>query len=186
MVSGFVTSPELQSWICLVDARPILIASKSLMSITGRSSPSRGRGWCGFQWADGRGGTARRAPSLLDLRLELVADVGELFVLFLDVQRLGIVEVAGVLVARQPRHVLLIRLGLHLVGRERELAVRVDAVLALLDLLGAGLARRRAQRAGREIDAQLLRGAQQLVVLLAHLDLAAALGQDVDVERQGL
>jgi hypothetical protein len=29
-----VTSPEDQSWICLVEARPILIASNSLMSIT--------------------------------------------------------------------------------------------------------------------------------------------------------
>src|SRR5438477_7465672 len=33
MVSGFVTSPEDQSRICLLDARPIRIASKSLMSI---------------------------------------------------------------------------------------------------------------------------------------------------------
>src|SRR5690242_789444 len=40
MVSGLVTSPEDQSWICLVEARPILIASKSLMSITGTSHPS--------------------------------------------------------------------------------------------------------------------------------------------------
>src|SRR6266487_5575214 len=34
MVSGFVTSPELQLRICLEDARPISMASKLLMSIT--------------------------------------------------------------------------------------------------------------------------------------------------------
>ena len=33
MVSGFVTSPEDQSRICLLEASPIRIASKSLMSI---------------------------------------------------------------------------------------------------------------------------------------------------------
>jgi hypothetical protein len=33
MVSGFVTSPELQPRICLEDARPISIASKLLISI---------------------------------------------------------------------------------------------------------------------------------------------------------
>src|SRR5918992_2900119 len=33
MVSGFVTSPEDQSRICLLDASPIRMASKSLMSI---------------------------------------------------------------------------------------------------------------------------------------------------------
>jgi len=32
MVSGFVTSPELQARICLEEARPISIASKLLMS----------------------------------------------------------------------------------------------------------------------------------------------------------
>src|SRR3712207_6488207 len=35
MVSGFVTSPLDQERICLEDARPISIASKLLMSITG-------------------------------------------------------------------------------------------------------------------------------------------------------
>src|ERR671926_269406 len=34
MVSGFVTSPDDQSRICLLDASPIRMASKSLMSIT--------------------------------------------------------------------------------------------------------------------------------------------------------
>src|SRR5918997_6063093 len=35
MVSGFVTSPLDQERICLEDARPISMASKLLMSITG-------------------------------------------------------------------------------------------------------------------------------------------------------
>src|SRR5262249_16926890 len=39
MVSGFVTSPEDQSRICFEDARPMRIASKSLMSITWLSTP---------------------------------------------------------------------------------------------------------------------------------------------------
>jgi hypothetical protein len=34
IVSGFVTSPDDQSRICLLEASPIRIASKSLMSIT--------------------------------------------------------------------------------------------------------------------------------------------------------
>src|SRR5215208_5393575 len=52
-----------------------------------------------------------------------------------------------------------------LVGRERELALAVDdALSALLGLLGRGLAGCRAKRAGREIDPELLRGAEQLVV----------------------
>ena len=33
MVSGFVTSPELQERICLEEASPISMASKLLMSI---------------------------------------------------------------------------------------------------------------------------------------------------------
>src|SRR5436190_18073612 len=55
--------------------------------------------------------------------------------------------------------------------RQRQLAVLVDPLLALLDLLGGRLARRGAQRAGREIDPELLRRAEQLVVLSAHLAL---------------
>ena len=57
-----------------------------------------------------------------------------------------------------------------LVGRERQLAVGVDAVLALLELLDLRLPRRGADAIGREVDAQLLRGAEQLVVLLGGLD----------------
>ena len=63
-----------------------------------------------------------------------------------------------------------------LLDRQRQLAVGVDDLLALLDLLACRRARRRPQRAGREVDAELFRGAEQLVVLLADLDLAAVLG----------
>src|SRR5436309_14532833 len=128
MVSGFVTSPDDQSRICLLDASPMRIASKSLMSIKlllyvcgfGQRS-------CLFFGLLGRG------------RLRGDLDVGQ------------VVE--------------------RLVGRHGELAVLVDALLAFLDLLGGGLARRGAQRSRREVDPELLGGAEQLVVLLAHLDL---------------
>src|ERR1700744_2595927 len=47
MVSGLVTSPELQERICLLEARPISIASKLFMSI--KVNPYglkyRGAGW---------------------------------------------------------------------------------------------------------------------------------------------
>src|SRR5690348_17208686 len=138
MVSGLVTSPELQSWICLVDARPILIASKSLMSITGRSSPSRGRGWCGVEWCRGwPGSSGASAPSLLDLRLDVVrlAEV-ELLVLLVDLDALGVVQVARIVVRRETGHVVLVGLGQRLVGGQGQLAVGIDAILALLDLLG--------------------------------------------------
>ena len=49
-----------------------------------------------------------------------------------------------------------------------------------------GVPRRGAERAGREVDAELLGRAEQLVVLLAHLDLAALLREDVDVEAERL
>src|SRR5215207_6670411 len=42
MVSGFVTSPELQERICFEEARPISIASKLLMSIMGLGLSFRG------------------------------------------------------------------------------------------------------------------------------------------------
>src|SRR5205085_5397736 len=73
-----------------------------------------------------------------------------------------------------------------LVGGKRQLAVLVDALLALLRLLRRRLAADRAERAGREVDAELLGGAQELVLLLAHLDLAALVGEDVHVERKRL
>src|SRR5712691_5118784 len=78
----------------------------------------------------------------------------------------------GLLLGLFPRRELDVRqVAEGLVGRQRELAVLVDALLAFLDLLRRRLARGRPQRAGREVDAELLRGPQQLVVLLAHLDL---------------
>src|SRR5205823_8102771 len=73
-----------------------------------------------------------------------------------------------------------------LVARKRELAVLVDAVLPLVDLLRRRLPGSGAERARREVDAELLRSAEQLVVLLAHLDLAAVLRDDADVQRQRL
>src|SRR2546430_8044501 len=73
-----------------------------------------------------------------------------------------------------------------LVGRQQQLAALVDAILALLELLARGLARRGAERARREVDPELLRRAEQLVVLLPDLDFPAVLGDDADVERQRL
>src|SRR4029450_6335746 len=48
MVSGFVTSPDDQSRICLDDASPMRIASKSLMSIKVPSALFRGFCRCLF------------------------------------------------------------------------------------------------------------------------------------------
>ena len=59
----------------------------------------------------------------------------------------------------------------------------------LAERLGLGLHRLAAVAGGahaREIDAELLGGAQQVVVLVAHLGAGALLGDDVDVERQRL
>src|SRR5579884_1467373 len=52
-----------------------------------------------------------------------------------------------------------------LVGRQAQLAVLVDPLLTLLGLLGRRLPLDGPQRAGREVDAELLRGAEQLVLL---------------------
>src|SRR4051794_29828535 len=75
----------------------------------------------------------------------------------------------GAVVDRAHGRVLVVGSELHalevverLVGRERQLAVLVDAILALLDLLARRLPRGRAERAGREVDAELLCGAEQL------------------------
>ena len=73
-----------------------------------------------------------------------------------------------------------------LVGRQRQLAVDVDPLLSFLGLLGGRLAADGPERAGREVDAELFRGAEQLVLLLAHLDLAALVREDVDVEGERL
>src|SRR4051794_4211955 len=68
------------------------------------------------------------------------------------------------------------RLLLRLVGGIR--------VVFALDRLVGGLAVRLAD--AREVDAELLRGAQEVVVLVGHLGALALLGDDVDVERQRL
>src|SRR5205823_956915 len=70
-----------------------------------------------------------------------------------------------------------------LVVRQGHLAVLVDPLLAFLGLFGCRRAGRRAQRAGREVDAELLRSSQQLVVLLAYFDRRALVGEDGAVER---
>src|SRR5439155_510338 len=69
---------------------------------------------------------------------------------------------------------------------EGELAVFVHALLPLLRLLGGRLPRSRTERAGRQVDAELLRRAKQLVVLLAHLDVGALFREHVHVERERL
>src|SRR4051812_15152174 len=152
MVSGLVTSPDDQSLICFDDASPMRIASKSLMSIT-----------------------VVLRLFLLQSSWRSVFEVDGLDVL----ERAdGSVFVLEDEAAVEPERVDVLE---GLVGRKRQVAVGVDAVLALLDLLARGLAGGRAERAGREVDPELLRGAEQLVVLLADLDLAAVLGDDADV-----
>src|SRR6266699_3620345 len=121
MVSGFVTSPEDQSRICLLDASPMRMASKSLMSI----------------------------------KLVFLPCCSE-----------------------RVRHP--VREGL---GRRPRVCARP---LSFLDLLGRRRPRRRAQGARSQVDAEFLRGAEQLVILLADLNLLALVRKDVDVERQGL
>src|SRR3954447_18839130 len=153
IVSGFVTSPEDQSRICLLDARPIRIASKSLMSI--KFSPQ----------------------SLLVFELEVnevcVTHGADLRVRFLyglcAFGDLDVVEIAE-----------------GLIGRQCEFTVLVDALLALLGLFRGGLATDRAERAGRQVDAELFGRAEKLVLLLAHLDLGAGVGEHVHVERERL
>src|SRR6478736_2518265 len=119
MVSGFVTSPEDQSRICLLDASPIRIASNSLMSIN--SAPQ----------------SLPLDPLVLDL------NVGE--VCLAHRPDLGLNLFSG----RLARLQLDVREVVErLVLGKRELAVLVDALLALLGLLGRRLPRGCAQRAG--------------------------------------
>src|SRR5256885_2141662 len=67
------------------------------------------------------------------------------------------------------------------VGRPRQVgAGRGRPRLALFPVLGGRLAADGAERAGREVDSELLRRAEQLVLLLPHLDLAALVREDVD------
>src|ERR671936_2290976 len=130
MVSGFVTSPDDQSRICLDDASPMRIASKSLMSIKALLRPSL------FLYLY----VGQRARLGLGLLLR-----------FLFGCHLHVGEVAQRLVRRE---------GQLLPGL-------VDALLAFLNLLGGRLPRGGAERARREVDAELLGCPQQLVVLLA-------------------
>src|SRR5436190_1245660 len=96
---------------------------------------------------------------------------------------LGLDLLLGLLVLR---YLDVVEVAERLVGRQGQLAVLVDALLALLQLLGGRLAADGPQRAGREVDAELLGRAQELVLLLAHLDLAALVGEHVHVERKRL
>src|SRR6185437_13953906 len=112
MVSGFVTSPDDQSRICFDDASPIRIASKSLMSIKALSSlfPSVVPG---------------RQPSLFDF-----------YVRELDLAhrpQLGLGLFLGLLGRRQ---LDVVEVAQRLVGRQGQLSRLVDALLALLGLLG--------------------------------------------------
>src|SRR3954454_15867933 len=99
MVSGFVTSPDDHSRICLGDARPIRMASKSLISING----------CSLLLRNQRDGRAARG-SLLEL------------------PELRLRE-SRVLVVSQGFQVVLGELLVEpLVGRDGQIAVAVDAV----------------------------------------------------------
>src|SRR6266516_5647307 len=86
MVSGFVTSPDDQSRICLLDASPMRIASKSLMSIK----------FC-----------LPSLPLFLDFHVRQICfaewpDLGlDLFLRFCRRRQLDVVEVAERLVRRQ-------------------------------------------------------------------------------------
>src|SRR5437660_11033239 len=129
MVSGFVTSPDDQSRICFDDASPIRIASKSLMSINFSYSPSHTN--LGHQRAAERPKAAEsaRVPLIFEFQIRQV-DVAErsdggfrLFLVLLGRRQLHVVEIAQ-----------------RLVGRHGHLAVLVDALLALLELLGGRLA----------------------------------------------
>src|SRR5919197_4448705 len=153
MVSGLVTSPDDQSRICLLEASPIRIASKSLMSIK-KLSPS---------------------PSLVYFHIRQV---------FGQRPRLGV----GLLLRTGLRANLdILEVAQLLVGREGQLLARlVDPLLAFLSLLGGRLPGRRPQRARRKIDPELLGRPQELVVLLAYLDLLALVREDVHVERERL
>src|SRR5215207_7540059 len=126
MVSGFVTSPDDQSRICFDDARPMRIASNSLISIKLRLSPSffpghpssrsRDTERAGFRPQAGR---SARVPLLLHLHVCAlrVAERPDL--------RLGFL--AGLLRRRQ---LDVLEVAELLVGGQGQLAVLVDAPLA--------------------------------------------------------
>src|SRR5918997_5112094 len=123
MVSGFVTSPDDQSRICLLDARPMRIASKSLMSI--KLSPAPLSFQFQLRGARLKPGTAQQARWRSErssfLQLQLFCQRAGLL--------LGLLRRGDV---RRER-----RIGdvdERLVGGQREIPVLVDALLALLDL----------------------------------------------------
>src|SRR6267142_3789388 len=130
MVSGFVTSPDDQSRICLLDASPMRMASKSLMSIKLVFLPC-----CSERVRHPvREGLGRR-PRVCARPLSFLY-VGRftqwaclLFCLF------------GCLGCRIDLDVG--EIAERLVGRHLQLAVLVDPLLALLELLGGRGPRRR-------------------------------------------
>src|SRR3954468_23713509 len=132
MVSGFVTSPDDQSRICLLDASPIRIASKPLMSIKWFFLRSR------FERVRHpvREGLGRRprvcARPLSFLYVGWFCERTCLFLSFFCCDRLGLDLDVGKVAKR-------------FVRRHLQVAVLVDALLALLDLLGRRGPRRRAQ-----------------------------------------
>ena len=92
IVSGFVTSPEDQSRICLLEASPIRIASKSLMSIKVLLSP-----YSVFEFKVNKANVAERADFFFGLLLGHRLH-----------RHVGIVEVAERLVGRQGQLAVLV------------------------------------------------------------------------------
>src|SRR5437868_5213263 len=187
MVSGLITSPELQLRICLEEARLISMASKLFMSIiwlwlsiAGESVCDAAPAWPlagACRWvarvapAPWPPRSRRRGPGLL--RLAGLA-LGVYLLKTLEIHAVVVCErLLGVAPRRRAR-----RLGVAAVRRSG-----VGGVLALDRLVG-GVAGERTH-AG-EVDAELLGRAQQVVVFIAHLRALALLGDHVDVERQRL
>src|SRR6478609_4704273 len=192
MVSGLITSPELQLRICLEEARLISMASKLFMSIIWLWLSIAGESgmWCcaGVALAGPAGGwrARRRRPGRRArggagpgcLRLADLA-LGVYLLKTLEIQAVVVCErLRGVALRRRAR-----RLGVAAVGRSGVGRSGVSGVLAL-ERLVRGVAGERTH-AG-EVDAELLGRAQQVVVFIAHLRALALLGDHVDVERQRL
>src|SRR2546423_3929532 len=181
MVSGFVTSPDDQSRIILLDASPIRIASKSLMSIKLRYSLSL-LPKTEFQPAQ----TPRPSAAPLHAPIQIALDRS--LVLF----QFNVCEICRrrrFSFGRRPfsfRDVHLVEIAERLVVRERHLTVLVHSFLSLFGLFGRRLPCCRAERAGREVDAELLGCAEELVVFLAHLDGRSLVGLDPHVQRERL
>src|SRR3954454_21880238 len=161
MVSGLVTSPDDHSLICLGEASPMRIASKSLMSINVWPFCRLSSCGCG-----------RLAPGRERSLLHLFQLQGHVLLFVLVLVLLG-------------REVVLVELlGQLLVVRDGQLTLDVDALASLLELLGLGVASGRTAGDRPQVDAELLGRPQQLVVLLADSDGAAVLSDHLDVERQ--